>query len=106
MRLFRNFTHAADHEIVTEDKAITDLVEKIKPEEKERHIRRDFGKGHEREIRKKFYVKMRRGISDGLPISASSSPGQIRDMLRSGGDHEIDGLTVEYEKVRYDRREE
>lgn len=99
-RLFRNFSNASDVKAVTEDKAITDIVESIRPGPFGRHRRRDFGKGHEKEIRKRFYGKMRKGISDGLPIRSSSSPQQIRDILRSSGD-DITELTKEYERVRY-----
>jgi hypothetical protein len=43
-------------------------------------------------------------MKKGLPVSNSSTPGQIENVLLSSGDHEISELRKEYEKVRYGKK--
>ena len=88
----------------TEDGIIVDTIEDINPDQKIRKARyHDFGEGHEYRIRKKFYTKPRRAMRDGLPVSSSSTPGQIETALLANGDDEISELRTEYEKVRYSK---
>jgi hypothetical protein len=42
-------------------------------------------------------------MKKGLPVSNSSTPGQIENVLLSNGDREISELRREYEKVRYSK---
>ena len=87
---------------IKEDDSLIDTIEDITPEKKVQIAKnRDFGTGYERRIRKRFYDKTRRAIKKGLPVSDSSSPGQIEKVLLTGGDKEIEMLKIEYEKVRY-----
>ena len=89
-------------ENMKEEDALIDTIEDIPPEKRSQVAKnRDFGTGYERRIRKRFYDKTRRAIKKGLPVSDSSSPGQIEDVLLAGGDKEIASLKKEYEKVRY-----
>lgn len=85
--------------------AIVDTIESIAPEKKLTAKRlHDFGTGYERKIRKQFYDKTRRAMAKGLPVSSSSTPGQIEAALLAKGDSEISELRPEYEKVRYGKK--
>ncbi len=89
-------------EEVDESGALTDTIEDIRPEKRSFTTKGlNFGTGHERRIRKQFYAKTRRAMKKGLPVSNSSTPGQIENVLLAGGDREISELRKEYEKVRY-----
>ena len=84
------------------DGNIVDTIEELKPEKTSFFTkRRDFGKGYERRIRKQFYEKTNRAMKKGLPVHASSTPGQIEKVLTANGDSEFPELRQEYEKVRY-----
>lgn len=84
---------------------IIDTIEDIRPE-KTAFLRRrpDFGKGYEKRIRKQFYDKTYRAMRKGLPVSSSSTPGQIENILAGAGDSDITELRNEYEKVRYGQK--
>lgn len=84
------------------DENLIDTIEDIKPEKKKVFAKaHDFGSGRERRVRKQFYDKTRRAMKKGLPVSDSSTPGQIAQVLRANGDKDIEALTKEYEEVRY-----
>ena len=84
------------------DGNIIDTIEDLRPEKKPFFRKSlDFGKGRERRIRKQFYEKTMRAIRKGLPVYASSTPGQIEKVLKENGDKDIEALRQEYEKVRY-----
>ena len=92
-------------EEVDESGAFTDTIEDIRPEKRSFTTKGlNFGTGHERRIRKQFYAKTRRAMKKGLPVSNSSTPGQIENVLLAGGDREISELRKEYEKVRYGKK--
>ena len=83
---------------------IVDTIEDINPDQKVGTARgHNFGEGYERKIRKKFYTKTRNAMNKGLPVSPSSTPGQIETVLLANGDSEISELRPEYEKVRYSK---
>lgn len=83
---------------------IVDTIEDINPDQKVGTARGHyFGEGYERKIRKKFYTKTRNAMNKGLPVSPSSTPGQIETVLLANGDSEISELRPEYEKVRYSK---
>ena len=93
--------HNANKDTV-EDDILIDTIEDITPEKKTRVTKRhDFGTGNERRIRKQFYDKTMRAMKKGLPVSSSSTPGQIESVLRENGDKDITALKGEYENVRY-----
>ncbi len=94
---YRKVTSALDDDIVV------DTIEDIKPDHKVGARSLDFGNGYERKIRKKFYTKTRHAMNKGLPVSPSSTPGQIETVLLANGDSEISELRPEYEKVRYSK---
>ena len=84
------------------DGIVTDTIEILNPERKPLFRKRqDFGKGYERRIRKQFYEKTASAMKKGLPVSGSSTPGQIEKVLSANGDKDIPSLRREYEKVRY-----
>ena len=84
------------------DGNIIDTIEDLRPDKKTLFRKnRDFGKGYERRIRKQFYEKTSRAMRKGLPVYASSTPGQIEKVLKDNGDKDIEALRQEYEKVRY-----
>ena len=84
------------------DENLIDTIEDIKPEKKKGFAKaHDFGSGRERRVRKQFYDKTRRAMKKGLPVSDSSTPGQIAQVLRANGDKDIEALKKEYEEVRY-----
>ena len=84
------------------DENLIDTIEEIKPEKKKVFAKaHDFGSGRERRVRKQFYDKTRRAMKKGLPVSDSSTPGQIAQVLRANGDKDIEALKKEYEEVRY-----
>ena len=100
--LIKNAPKAERGGIVDDDDILVDTIEDISPEKKIHFTRpHDFGSGYERRIRKQFYDKTRRAMKKGLPVSASSSPGQIEKVLSANGDRDISSLRSEYEKVRY-----
>lgn len=87
------------------DGIIIDTIEDIKPEKAASFLRRrDFGKGYEKRIRKQFYDKTNKAMKKGLPVSSSSTPGQIESVLTGAGDSDFAGLRNEYEKVRYGQK--
>ena len=89
---------------VAESDSLTDTIEDIRPEKRSFMTKGlNFGTGHERRVRKQFYAKTRRAMKKGLPVSSSSTPGQIENVLLSNGDREISELRREYEKVRYSK---
>ena len=101
--LIRNAPKYGKKEVAESD-LLTDTVEDIRPEKKSFVTRGlNFGTGHERRVRKQFYYKTRRAMKKGLPVSNSSTPGQIENVLLAGGDREISELRREYEKVRYSK---
>ena len=84
------------------DGIVTDTIEILNPDRKPLFRKRqDFGKGYERRIRKQFYEKTASAMRKGLPVSASSTPGQIEKVLSTNGDKDFPQLRREYEKVRY-----
>ena len=84
------------------DENLIDTIEEIKPEKKKGFEKaHDFGSGRERRVRKQFDDKTRRAMKKGLPVSDSSTPGQIAQVLRANGDKDIEALKKEYEDVRY-----
>ena len=84
------------------DENLIDTIEEIKPEKKKVFAKaHDFGSGRERRVRKQFYDKTRRAMKKGLPVSDSSTPGQIAQVLRANGDKDLEALKKEYEDVRY-----
>lgn len=88
-----------------DDGNIIDTIEDIKPDKVKTVLRRhDFGKGYEKRIRKQFYEKTSKAMNKGLPVSASSTPGQIESVLAGAGDSEIAELRDKYEKVRYGQK--
>lgn len=95
---------AEDHHSASSDGAVVDLVENIGRTKRSRREALDFGKGYEKEIRKRFYHKARKGMKAGLPIGKTSSPRQIENVLLTNGDASMPELTDAYEKVRYSRR--
>lgn len=100
-KLVRNAPKYKKNEVAESD-ALTDTIEDIRPEKKSFMTKGlDFGTGYERKIRKQFFNKTRRAMKKGLPVSNSSTPGQIENVLLSSGDREISELRKEYEKVRY-----
>lgn len=84
------------------DGIVTDTIENIAPQRIPLFWKRpDFGKGRERKIRKQFYDKTVRAMRKGLPVSDSSTPGEIEKVLTENGDTGFAQLRKEYEKVRY-----
>ena len=88
----------------TDDGIVTDTIENINPDKGFFFRKRlDFGKGNERRIRKRFYDKTVSAMKKGLPVSSSSTPGEIEKVLLESGDKDFPALRTEYEKVRYGR---
>ena len=86
----------------SDDGIVTDTIENIGPDKRSLFRKRhDFGKGYERRIRKRFYDKTVNAMKKGLPVSSSSTPGQIEKALLENGDSDFPALRQEYEKVRY-----
>ncbi len=84
------------------DGIVTDTIENIAPQRIPLFWKRpDFGKGRERRIRKQFYDKTMRAMRKGLPVSDSSTPGEIEKVLTENGDTGFAQLRKEYENVRY-----
>ena len=100
--LIQNAPRYRKEKAVTNSDAIVDTIEDIRPGKKAAVSRgHDFGKGHERRIRKQFYEKTKRAMKKGLPVSSSSTPGQIEKVLTENGDNEFPPLKKEYENIRY-----
>ena len=103
--IIKNMPKTTNAEEQIDDDALIDTIEKIEPEEdQQKEKARDFGSGHEKQVRKRFYDKTRHAMKKGLPVSGSSTPGQIEAVLLANGDQEITDLREEYEKVRYGKR--
>lgn len=100
--LLRSAPQANKNDEKVADENLIDTIEEIKPEKKKIFAKaHDFGSGRERRVRKQFYEKTRRAMKKGLPVSDSSTPGQIEQVLRANGDKDIQSLKKEYEEVRY-----
>lgn len=99
------YNTADDKSEVDSDGAVIDLIENVKKSKNDRKESVDFGKGYEKEVRKKFYHKVKKGMKAGLPIGKTSSPRQIEKVLASKGDTSISSLTDSYEKVRYGKED-
>lgn len=100
--LIMNAPRVSKEKESTNDGTVTDTIELIKPDKKPFFKRRpDFGKGYEKKVRKQFYDKTVSAMHKELPVSASSTPGQIEKVLTENGDKEFASLRQEYEKVRY-----
>ena len=100
--LLRNTPQADKSDEKAADDNLIDTIEDIKPEKKKLFAKsHDFGTGRERRVRKQFYDRTRRAMKKGLPVSDSSTPGQIEQVLRANGDKDISALKKEYEEVRY-----
>ena len=80
---------------------VTDTIEKVNAESGSNGRRNNFGKGHERAMRKKFYAAVKRGIHKGANINRSDSPWEMASAVKSATGKSIDELTQEYEEVRY-----
>lgn len=99
------FNVASDEPAVDSDGAVVDLIENVTKAGKNSKSSLDFGKGYEKEVRKKFYHKVKKGMKAGLPIGRTSSPRQIEKVLASNGDASISSLTDSYEKIRYGNKD-
>ena len=99
------YSVADDKPAADSDGAVIDLIENVKKTQRGKKESMDFGKGYEKEIRKKFYHKVRKGMKAGLPIGKTSSPRQIEKVLAAKGDASISELTDSYEKVRYSKED-
>ena len=99
--LLSRYGTASEKKIADSDGAVVDLIENVEKKSKDKRKRLDFGKGYEKEIRKKFYQKVKRGMKDGLPVGRTSTPRDIERILKENGDNTISDLTDRYEKVRY-----
>lgn len=87
------------------DGAVIDLIENVDKTSRDKKAAMDFGRGYEKEIRKKFYHKVRKAMKAGLPLGRTSSPRQIENILTDNGDMSISELTDSYEKVRYGNKD-
>ena len=99
--LLSRYGTASEKKIADSDGAVVDLIENVEKKAKDKRKRIDFGKGYEKEIRKRFYQKVKRGMKDGLPVGRTSTPRDIERILKENGDNTISDLTDRYEKVRY-----
>lgn len=99
--LLSRYRMVEDRPSVSSDGVVVDLIENVARTKRKGRVSLDFGKGYEREIRKKFYRKVRKGMKDGLPLGRTSSPRQIEKALLDNGDASIPELTDAYETVRY-----
>lgn len=99
------YSVAGGKPVADSDGAVIDLIETVGKTERSSRTSMDFGKGYEKEIRKKFYNKVRKGMKAGLPIGRTSSPRQIERVLSAGGDSAINDITDRYEKVRYGKKD-
>lgn len=101
--LVKNMPKLKKDDTLAEDDRLVDTIEYIVPEKKKDRVFRnhDFGTGRERRVRKQFYDKMHRAMKKGLPVYASSTPGEVETVLLANGDKDISALKQEYEKVRY-----
>ncbi len=105
MRLIRNF-RLPDEDIIQErDDVVTDIIEELDHTTVASKLKRkDFGKGEEYRIRKKYYDKVRKAIKKGVDIRKSSTPKQIESLIAASGDKSIRELTPLYENVRYNKK--
>ena len=105
MRLIRNF-RLPDEDIIQErDDVVTDIIEELDHTTVASKLKRkDFGKGEEYRIRKKYYDKVRKAIKKGVDIRKSSTPKQIESLIAASGDESIRELTPLYENVRYNKK--
>ncbi|SEV83149.1 hypothetical protein SAMN05216413_0138 [Ruminococcaceae bacterium KH2T8] len=105
MRLIRNF-RLPDEDIIQErDDVVTDIIEELDHTTVASKLKRkDFGKGEEYRIRKKYYDKVRKAIKKGVDIRKSSTPKQIESLIAASGDETIRELTPLYENVRYNKK--
>ncbi len=105
MRLIRNF-RLPDEDIIQErDDIVTDIIEELDHTTVASKLKRkDFGKGEEYRIRKKYYDKVRKAIKKGVNIRKSSTPKQIESLIAASGDESIRELTPLYENVRYNKK--
>ena len=105
MRLIRNF-RLPDEDIIQErDDVVTDIIEELDHTTVASKLKRkDFGKGEEYRIRKKYYDKVRKAIKKGVDIRKSSTPKQIESLIVASGDESIRELTPLYENVRYNKK--
>ena len=87
-----------------ENEIVTDIIEDIGHDAKLSVRRKDFGKGEEYRIRKKYYDKVRKAIKKGVAIRRSSTPGQIEKLIADSGDTTIKELTPLYQEIRYNKK--
>ena len=99
--LLSRYGTASEKGIADSDGAVVDLIENVRKSGKGERRRLDFGKGYEKEVRKKFYQKVKKGMKEGLPLGRTSTPRDIERILSDHGDNSISDLTDRYEKVRY-----
>lgn len=100
--IIQNAPRYAKDKKTSDDGIVSDTIENINPDKWTLFRKRpDFGKGYERRIRKRFYDKTVNAMKKGLPVSSSSTPGQIEKALLESGDSDFPALRQEYEKVRY-----
>ena len=71
--LLSRYGTASEKKIADSDGAVVDLIENVEKKAKDKRKRLDFGKGYEKEIRKKFYQKVKRGMKDALKADETFS---------------------------------
>ncbi len=104
-RLIRNFRLPDEDIIFERDDVVTDIIEDLDHTTVASKLKRkDFGKGEEYHIRKKYYDKVRKAIRKGVKIKKSYTPGQIESLIAASGDESIRELTPLYENVRYNKK--
>lgn len=80
---------------------ITDTIEKLDTHTDSTSHRQNFGKGYERQVRKKFYSAVKHASRHGAEIKPSDSPSELSSSVKAATGKSIDELTREYEEVRY-----
>lgn len=85
----------------SDNEYIIDIIETVTNDKSKEHKSHDFGKGHERAVRKEFYKRIKSAIRHGADINASDTPQQMSAKAQALNGKSMETLTSEYENIRY-----
>lgn len=100
-QILRLYDKANPDKSIKKSDMIVDEVKSIKKKKAYMHKKRDFGRGHEKEIRKLFYHHVSTAKRKNVPIKDSDTASEIGDKIYTHQNKDITTLVAQYQKVRY-----
>jgi hypothetical protein len=99
--IIARYRRALPGKIMFPTELIHDEIISLEKNRVKRFRRIDFGKGKEKEVRKLYYIAVKKEIRSGAVITASQSPCEIGRAIKNSSGNDFTELTSRYELFRY-----